>query len=388
MIQSLSSSCFSSTVHLQPERGALTSLRRMKRNRIILNGDKKNIIFTGFSDHKILDPNKSFGNSCDKRIAHRIGATSDGEFVLQPKDDIKKMLTAIYNFSRPYTFIGIIIAISSVSLLPFTSLRDLSPALFVGFFQSLIPFLFLKIYVAGINQVFDVEVDKINKPYLPLVSGELSMGQGKAIVWASGFMCLAVAVMFKSPPLFFGNLTPFLLGTAYSADLPYLRWKTKPTLAALSIAALYGLSVNLGVFCHMQKYVLGRPLVLTKSLGFTVTFFTLFSVVIALSKDIPDVRGDLAFGNPTFSVKYGRKKVFSVCLAILLTAYGSGIVIGASSSFLICKLVSVIGHSTLASVLLLRANSLDLDDDEATQSFYMFIWKLFYVEYALIHFIR
>ncbi|WOH03848.1 hypothetical protein DCAR_0623248 [Daucus carota subsp. sativus] len=232
--------------------------------------------------------------------------------------------------------------------------------------QSLIPFLFLKIYVAGINQVFDVEVDKINKPYLPLVSGELSMGQGKAIVWASGFMCLAVAVMFKSPPLFFGNLTPFLLGTAYSADLPYLRWKTKPTLAALSIAALYGLS----------KYVLGRPLVLTKSLGFTVTFFTLFSVVIALSKDIPDVRGDLAFGNPTFSVKYGRKKVFSVCLAILLTAYGSGIVIGASSSFLICKLVSVIGHSTLASVLLLRANSLDLDDDEATQSFYMFIWKV------------
>lgn len=86
----------------------------MKRNRIILNGDKKNIIYTGFSDHKILDPNKSFGNSCDKRIAHRIEATSDGEFVLQPKDDIKKMLTAIYNFSRPYTFIGIVSIVALV----------------------------------------------------------------------------------------------------------------------------------------------------------------------------------------------------------------------------------------------------------------------------------
>ncbi|WOH12127.1 hypothetical protein DCAR_0831626 [Daucus carota subsp. sativus] len=191
----------------------------MKRHRVILNGDKKNN-YRGFLDNKIFDSNKSFSRSCDKRIAQVIGASSDGEFVLQPTNDIQKTLTAIYKFSRPYTFIGIITAISSVSLLPLTSLGDLSPAVFVGFL-------------------------KINKPYLPLVSGELSMGQGKAIVSACGFM------------------------------------------------------------------------------------------------DIPDVEGDEAFGNPTFSVKYGKKKVFSLCLVILLSAYGSAIVIGASSSFLICKLVSV-----------------------------------------------
>ncbi|KAL1805883.1 hypothetical protein ACET3Z_028951 [Daucus carota] len=387
MILSFSSSCLSSTAHLHPAKGSVPSVRHMKRHRVILNDDKKNN-YRGFSDNKIFDSNKSFSRSCDNRIAHVTGASSDGEFVLQPRNDIQKTLTAIYKFSRPYTFIGIITAISSVSLLPLTSLGDLSPAIFVGFLKALIPFLFAKVYNAGINQVVDVEIDRINKPYLPLVSGELSMGQGKAIVSACGFMCLVVAMLFQSPPLFLGVLTYFLLGTAYSADLPLLRWKTKPSLAVLTIVGLYGFSCHLGVFYHMQNYVLGRPIVLTKSLGFTVSFFSLFAAVIALFKDIPDVEGDEAFGNPTFSVKYGKKKVFSLCLVILLSAYGSAIVIGASSSFLICKLVSVVGHCTLASLLWHRAKSVNLDDDSSLESLYMFLWKLFTAEYVLIQFIR
>uniref|UniRef100_A0A175YMB9 Uncharacterized protein n=1 Tax=Daucus carota subsp. sativus TaxID=79200 RepID=A0A175YMB9_DAUCS len=87
-------------------------------------------------------------------------------------------------------------------------------------------------------------------------------------------------------------------------------------------------------------------------------------------------QGDRAFGNLTFSVRHGKKKVFSICVGILLIAYGSGVVVGASSSFLICKIVSVIGHTTLALLFLLRAKSLNLDDDVATQSFYMFLWKV------------
>ena len=141
--------------------GSVASVRHMKRHRVILNGDKKNN-YRGFLDNKIFDSNKSFSKSCDKRIAQVIGASSDGEFVLQPTNDIQKTLTAIYKFSRPYTFIGIvsiirhywtlrkkfkidsinflipakqITAISSVSLLPLTSLGDLSPAVFVGFLK-------------------------------------------------------------------------------------------------------------------------------------------------------------------------------------------------------------------------------------------------------------
>ena len=34
------------------------------------------------------------------------------------------------------------------------------------------------LYIVGINQLSDIEIDKVNKPYLPLASGELSVKTG------------------------------------------------------------------------------------------------------------------------------------------------------------------------------------------------------------------
>lgn len=50
--------------------------------------------------------------------------------------------------------------------------------------------------------------------------------------------------------------------------------------------------VQLGFFFHM-KLAMGAPsLTLTRPLIFAISFMLLFSVVIALFKDIPDVKGD------------------------------------------------------------------------------------------------
>ena len=40
------------------------------------------------------------------------------------------------------------------------------------------------------------------------------------------------------------------------------------------------------------------------------------------------------------------------------------------------SLFQVVGHCTLASLLWRRAKSLDLDDDSAVESLYMFLWKV------------
>lgn len=40
----------------------------------------------------------------------------------------------------------------------------------------------MNICIVGLNQIFDVPIDRINKPYLPLASGELSMRMGKSLV--------------------------------------------------------------------------------------------------------------------------------------------------------------------------------------------------------------
>ena len=50
--------------------------------------------------------------------------------------------------------------------------------------------------------------------------------------------------------------------------------------------------VQLGFYFHMQQALGGTRIALTMPLLFAVCFMLVFSVVIALFKDIPDVKGD------------------------------------------------------------------------------------------------
>ena len=50
--------------------------------------------------------------------------------------------------------------------------------------------------------------------------------------------------------------------------------------------------VQLGFYFHMRQYMGDHRVILTRPLLFTVSFMLFFSIVIALFKDIPDVKGD------------------------------------------------------------------------------------------------
>ena len=50
---------------------------------------------------------------------------------------------------------------------------------------TLIVSLLVNVYIVGLNQLYDVEIDKINKPYLPIASGELSKRSGWLLVFFS-----------------------------------------------------------------------------------------------------------------------------------------------------------------------------------------------------------
>ncbi|XP_031256834.1 homogentisate geranylgeranyltransferase, chloroplastic-like [Pistacia vera] len=313
----------------------------------------------------------------------------DGDNATSFLEVFSQKLNAFYRFSRPHTVIGTIIGILSVSLLPVVNVADLTPTFFMGLLKALVPSILMNIYIVGLNQLFDVEIDKVNKPYLPLASGDFSMGTGTAIVSAALLMSLGMGIISKSPPLVFALLIGGLLGTVYSVEHPFLRWKRHPFLAASCILFVRALVIQLAFFIHTQKYVLGRPIVITKSLLFATAFMCFFSTVIALFKDIPDIDGDRYFGIQSFSVSLGQERVFWLCVQMLLMAYGAAVMVGASSSSLsISKLVTILGHCTLASFLWLRARSIDLSSKVLITSFYMFIWKLFYAEYFLIPFVR
>ncbi|KAH9646913.1 homogentisate geranylgeranyltransferase [Citrus sinensis] len=80
--------------------------------------------------------------------------------------------------------------------------------------------------------------------------------------------------------------------------------------------------------------------------------------------------------------------VFSIAVNMMLMAYGGAVLVGAFSPSVLCKLVTMIGHSALAFVLWRQAKTIDLSHNKSVQSFYLFIWKLYYVEFLFVHFLR
>lgn len=301
---------------------------------------------------------------------------------------VQDALNAFYRFSRPHTIIGTALSIISVSLLAVEKLSDFSPLFFTGVLEAIVAALLMNIYIVGLNQLSDIEIDKVNKPYLPLASGEYSVATGVMIVSSFAILSFCLGWIVGSWPLFWALFISFVLGTAYSINLPLLRWKRFALVAAMCILAVRAVIVQIAFFLHIQTHVYRRHAVFSRPVIFATAFMSFFSVVIALFKDIPDIDGDKLFGIRSFTVRLGQERVFWICIWLLELAYCVAVLVGAVSSCLWSKYITVLGHAILASILWNRAKSLDLKSKAAVTSFYMFIWKLFYAEYLLIPLVR
>lgn len=300
----------------------------------------------------------------------------------------QKLLNTFYKFTRPYVMIATAINITAMALLAVEKSSDISLTFFIGLLKAMAIIIPMNFYVIGVNDLADVEIDKINKPYLPSASGEYSSGHVLFITMSSVILSFGLGWIVGSPPLLWLIFSHFIFGSAYSIDFPLLRWKRSTVLTAINYIIDRAIVLNLAVFLHMQAHVLKRPTMLPRSLIFSMVFMSFFNTVIALSKDIPDIEGDEKFGIRSLSVRLGKKRVFWTCVLLLEMTYGISILVGATSSSIWSKLITVLGHAFLACVLGYHAKSIDLESKASTQSFYMFIWKLFYAEYLLLPFVR
>ena len=154
----------------------------------------------------------------------------------------------------------------------------------------------------------------MNKPYLPLASGELTKSQGIFIVLTSLVLSLSMGYQ-QGWPLMATLGSSAVLGSIYS--LPPFRLKRFPLLAALCILVIRGSVVNIGFYLQAKQQVLQHSipslmagLKMYPECGLATIFFAVFGIVIAVMKDVPDVKGDTLHGIPTFSVKLGTRNVF------------------------------------------------------------------------------
>ncbi|XP_076955905.1 homogentisate phytyltransferase 1, chloroplastic-like [Bidens hawaiensis] len=297
-------------------------------------------------------------------------------------------MDVLFRFSRPYAAIATVLSVISTSLLAVERLSDLSPLFYIKVFQAIVGGVFMQIYVCGFNQICDIEIDKINKPYLPLASGELAMKTAIIVTALSAIMSLSIVLISGSRPLFCGLFAWFLVGTAYSANvLPLLRWKRFPYTAVLYMINSRALAIPFGYYVHAKNAIRGG-VVLSRRHFFSIAMLMVFSVVLILFKDIPDIKGDEMHGIKSLASQIGPERMFWSCIWLLGMAYGVSILVGATSSSTLSKYMTVLGHFATVSTLWVRAKSVDLKNMTSVSSMYLFLWKLFYVEYLLLPLVR
>lgn len=306
-----------------------------------------------------------------------------------PKNIIQRQfpwLYAFWKFSRPHTIIGTTLSVLGLALMAW-ALSDgqgsYPPFLIV---LTLVTCFCGNVYIVGLNQLEDVAIDRINKPHLPLASGEFTRSMGRWIVIFTGLFALALS-SFLGIFLTFTVWTSLLIGTAYS--LPPIRLKRFPVWASLCIFTVRGAIVNLGLFLHYKLHlgavakhqILGVGIPEIPAIVWVLTaFIVVFTFAIAIFKDIPDLEGDRLYHISTFTLRLGAPAVFNLSRWVITVCY-----LGAIGAGLLLPNVNPIfmvgSHLTALIALWVVSFRVDLQDKAAIARFYQFIWKLFFLEY-------
>ena len=287
-------------------------------------------------------------------------------------------LLLLWRFGRPHTLIGTTASVLAVYVLVAHDVAEVGdrPG---DLLCTLLAAWSVNVFITGINQLEDVEIDRINKPFLPIAAGDLSLRAGRWIVGASAVLPLALAAT-QGPVEIVAVAASLLVGVAYS--VPPLRLKRWPALAALSISGVRALVVNLGVAAHFALSLTGE-ITIPAGVWLLTAFVAPFSCAIALLKDVPDIEGDRRYRIATYSVRLGGAWVLRAGLALLAGAY-AGIAIAAP--FLLDGWAAVFlagSHLIVLVGLLAAARRTDPSDREVFTGFYMLVWKLFFLEYLI-----
>jgi len=184
-----------------------------------------------------------------------------------------------------------------------------------------------------INDIYDIEVDKINRPDRPLPSGAISLGEAKAI-----YVILVILGILSSiySSIIIAHPLPFILaatfayvGVLYSAKLKPLGFIGNITVGcSFSIGYIYGWAIT-GLQYDPAK-------IITVILFFVVS--TTLLIAREIIKGIEDIKGDAVRNVKTLARTRGipfASKTAAIFLLIAILAFTTLPFIGIVSIFFI-----------------------------------------------------
>jgi len=275
-------------------------------------------------------------------------------------------------FARAHTIIGTSLSLLALYLM---AARHVGLDDWKMFGISLFSCLAANVYITGLNQLTDIEIDKINKPYLPLASGAYSPRTGQWIVGVCGL--LAVLTCFLYPPyLPLTVLSSLFLGTIYSAEP--IRLKRYHFWAAFCIIVVRGLIVNLLLYLHFRTAMGAGPQVPWTVWLLTFIIFV-FGIIIAWFKDLPDTEGDKEHGIQTLTLLRTRRWVYTRGAGLL----GITLLSSAIYAFWAGQQWMAGGLALLLLFFGFFATQLDLENQKSIARFYQSTWGVFFGVYLV-----
>ncbi|KAK3199280.1 hypothetical protein Dsin_022695 [Dipteronia sinensis] len=221
--------------------------------------------------------------NCTKKASSQSQKGADGSDPKLIINKQSKFIDACWNFMRPYSLYGnVAVSVSLVTRSWIIENPDLITwSLLLKACSGLLALIFLNGYISGINQIYDIDIDKINKPYLPIVAGELSVESAWLLV-----IFYAVTGLFTvglNGGLFLTCLysLALFLGTAYS--VPPFRLKRFAFGAMFTIVSARSPSYHHIILAFIIKFLHGFVVSKRKELYITccslgVFFFIMVSL--------------------------------------------------------------------------------------------------------------
>lgn len=161
-----------------------------------------------------------------------------------------------------------------------------------------------------VNDIFDAEIDRINKPSRPLPSGAVSPRSASFL-----YACLTAVGLLLN--LFLqSNAQAIAIGAALLVFLYSYTLKSTPLFGNLAVGLLTGLTFIYG----------GAAVGNIERATIPALFAFLINVGRELIKDMEDVEGDARHDAATFPIKYGMRSAALVATLFLLAVVGSTII--------------------------------------------------------------
>ena len=225
-----------------------------------------------------------------------------------------RKLRGMIHLFRPFTLLAPLIGGITGALMALANEGDLTAPFIADTFPYLrwdFPFLVLfwgalTLVIVNaasntLNQVYDLDIDKINKPYRPLPQKTITKDEARTIAWVLYLITLWRITMLNRE---FATLVLILMLVTIFYSVPPLRFKQRFLLSNISIAFARGLIGFVAAWSIFDNTILPWEEPTPWAIGL---LFGIYLMGAVTTKDFTDIEGDRKYGMNTLPVVLGMK---------------------------------------------------------------------------------